>query len=327
MTAASKAYPWQLVLIKGWPIDCTRTETHTFDSEITEFPVESGSVISDNVRLLPLRIDLECIVSNTPFGEAARQATPTNVNGERGIEVPEAALRSNIVYEHLRAIQNAREPVTIRTSRGKFESMLLKTLTIPRDNQTGDAIVFTANFQQVLIINNTRGKRVAIPIAKGGPKKKVVTMPVQEKPIGQCYKGPFARVTSPNAWYDPDIGAWRKYWTYTKDPSTAEGRQEHHIKYHKGPLIDGSYSSGDASLKAFIKDEYKFMGKEQADLRFVPSSVRLHQEQAGRAAVRSQQNPAGLDFQVADPTIVTPPTQSLIGPTGRKHFDTNLLDE
>ncbi len=46
--------------------DVTKTETHENAAFITEFPVESGSNISDHIRPLPKAFSCEVFVSNTP---------------------------------------------------------------------------------------------------------------------------------------------------------------------------------------------------------------------------------------------------------------------
>ena len=56
-----------MITIKGFPIDAAITEEHTYDSEVTSYPVESGSDITDNVRTLPIEITIEGLVSDNPL--------------------------------------------------------------------------------------------------------------------------------------------------------------------------------------------------------------------------------------------------------------------
>ena len=56
------------IIIDDFLIDCSISENHTFDSDVTDYPVESGSNISDNIRPLPLVVEIEGVVSNTPIG-------------------------------------------------------------------------------------------------------------------------------------------------------------------------------------------------------------------------------------------------------------------
>ena len=44
----------QVASIAGFPIDATVTETHDLESEVTEYPTEKGSDITDHVRNKPI---------------------------------------------------------------------------------------------------------------------------------------------------------------------------------------------------------------------------------------------------------------------------------
>lgn len=149
-----------MIRINGYPIDLALTEDHSFESAVTEYPVESGADISDNIRNKPLEITLEGIVSDTPIGAIALDATRRVESGQ--------ASPSLDAYTRLLAIREAREPVTVETSLGKFEHMALTHLGVPRDRATGKALKFTVTFRQVRIVQNTRVTvRVAVPNAGG----------------------------------------------------------------------------------------------------------------------------------------------------------------
>lgn len=148
------------IRISGYPIDLAITEDHSFDSEVTEYPVESGADVSDNIRNKPLEITLEGIVSDTPIGAIAQDPTRKPEAG--------APLPSRDAYNRIIAIRDAREPVTIETSLGKFERMALTKIGIPRDRTTGKALKFTVSFKQLNIVTNSRSTvRVAVPNCTG----------------------------------------------------------------------------------------------------------------------------------------------------------------
>lgn len=152
----------ELALIDEFYIDCIASETHQFDSEITEFPVEDGSVISDNIRNKPVVVTMECIVSNTPFDliEKFRRGGDARFRPS-GIDASPA----DDAYAMLLAIRKDRRLVVIETSLGGYINMGLESLSIPRNGNRADEIRFTATFRQVEIVQNRRGTRVAIPIA------------------------------------------------------------------------------------------------------------------------------------------------------------------
>lgn len=149
-----------MIRIAGYPLDLALTEEHDFESEVTEYPVESGADVSDNIRNKPLEITLEGIVSDTPIGAIALDATR---RAESGTPLP-----SLDAYTRILAIRDARELVTIETSLGKFERMALTRLAVPRDRTTGKALKFTVSFRQVNVVQNRRTTvRVAVPNAGG----------------------------------------------------------------------------------------------------------------------------------------------------------------
>ncbi len=184
----------QYVMIGDFLMDVSLNEDHSFESEVTEYPVETGATVTDNIRPRPITISMECLVTNTPIGP---------IRDKRGVVTDTV----DNAYEHLLKIYNAREPVVIRTSLRTFENMALTSLSIPRATGRGDDLRFTASFQQVQLIENKRTRRVAVPAAKG--KKTVVAAP--KVATGKN----FYLIPSLNKWLDQNIGAWREY-VYSK---------------------------------------------------------------------------------------------------------------
>jgi hypothetical protein len=156
------------IFINGFLIDATVSETHEFSSEVTEHPVENGADVTDNVRARPIRITMDCVVSDTPIGFVR------DVRGEN-------ALPSDDAYALLIDLRDSREPVDIETSLRTFENMVLESLSIPRSPQNGDALRFTASFVQIQLVTNARTTvRTAAPRgqkARNLGNKPVVTQP------------------------------------------------------------------------------------------------------------------------------------------------------
>lgn len=145
------------VYIDGYEIDVFTDESHTLDSMVTSDPVEDGADTTDNVKLLPTTITVTGIVSDTPFGQLAERRLP----GE---------FSSAYALGYLESIRDDREPVTIETSLGKYENMVMERLSIPQNAQTGDALQFTATFKQIRI---TYTQRATINTADPRNKRKV----------------------------------------------------------------------------------------------------------------------------------------------------------
>ena len=165
------------VTIDGYSIDASVSEQHSFDSEVTEFPVESGSNITDNVRPKPIKITIEGVVSDTPIGKIADLRFRDKILSDSD----DPFVPSEDALAHLLKVRDSREPVTVETSLKRFDSMVLTSLDIPRTSDTGHALKFTAAFQQVLIITNLRTVvRVAAPQVFAAPVKKTAGKSVIE---------------------------------------------------------------------------------------------------------------------------------------------------
>lgn len=156
------AKPRTPILIGDYQIDASLSETHSYSCEVTEYPVEQGSAISDNVRPKPIVVTIEGIVSDTPIGSIA------DLRNGNGDQLPSVGALAALL-----AIRDARQPITIATSLSRFENMVLTDLEIPRDSKTGAALCFTATFQQITIVTNLRTtvrtikKRTAKPSGQG----------------------------------------------------------------------------------------------------------------------------------------------------------------
>lgn len=148
-----------MVTINGYPIDVVETETHNLKSTVTKHPVEEGVDVSDHVRAEPRELTLGTgVVSDTPIGLVATDPSRTGV--------ADGAKISQDAYSRLEAIWTAREPVSIVTSLKKYDNMILDDLSIPREHKDAGALVFTAHFIEVRIVQNKR-VTVAIRNARG----------------------------------------------------------------------------------------------------------------------------------------------------------------
>ena len=214
------------VLINNYVIDVATSEDHAFDSEVTEYPVEQGGDITDNVRPKPITVTLEGIVSDTPIGPIADLRNSQGDNGQLDY------LPSHDALAVLLAIRDAREPVSITTTLQSFDNMVMTGLSIPRDAATGAALRFTATFQQVIFVSNNRTTvRTATP-ANAAPRN-LGNKPVTNSKIIQAQvdarDGIWFDVTAPN----PALGASAKgRWRYGAQPLPGGKWQ-----FHDGPFV------------------------------------------------------------------------------------------
>lgn len=158
-----------MILIDDYPIDAALVEIPRYEADVTSYSTESGARRTDNVTLKPLQVEITGIVSDSPLTEvlAARRA--------RGLADP-AFLDSPVVeaFDRMVALMTdrSRGGVTIETSFKVFQNMILTSFVPTNDKNTGKALRFVAQFEQITIVTNIRTRvRVATPATPSGKSK------------------------------------------------------------------------------------------------------------------------------------------------------------
>ncbi len=117
-------------------VDCTLSEGHSRELEITEHPVEDGANIADHARLKPDALSLEVVLSNTVI---AGPADPG---------------RAEEAYAQLRLLQEQRKLITVVTSLRVYENMMLTLLSTPRSAKEGNAIRCQVTLRNIRLVQN-----------------------------------------------------------------------------------------------------------------------------------------------------------------------------
>jgi len=120
------------------PIDVTVRESHSLPSQVTEKPVEDGSVISDTTVLQNSRLSISGI-----FGDSEDKSW-----GEK--------------WQELQEIRRLRTPFSVVTSLGTYDRMIFTSITANRDAMNTGALFFDAELVQIRIIS---GESVRVPAA------------------------------------------------------------------------------------------------------------------------------------------------------------------
>ncbi len=241
-----------MILIDNFPYDASLSEKHTLNSEATKFPVEQGADMTDHIRQLPAEVEIESIVSDTPIGAVAQARTEGAVTLGDG-DIPDAVLPSEEARTRLEEIWTTKRRVTIQTGLGArnggkggkiYESMAMTGLDFPLDPGTGNALKFTATFEQITIVTNLRATiRTATPGGSGVQK-----MGGLVKATGgtKDRNGKVDRVreTGEGMWFDPDINCWRHTTVFNNTTKTFD--------FLKGPLRDG-FMGTDEQCRAHVR--------------------------------------------------------------------------
>lgn len=155
-------------------IDATLSETHDSDVDIATHAVEEGVDISDHIRIKPVSLTIDGIVTDTPFtiqaqiagvlssGAVALTSKLGAFTGLAGGVITGAAIgkalglssnRAKDAYHFLRELQLQRQTFNVVTGLKLYRNMVLESLSVPREVSTGKAIRFTARMREIKIVS------------------------------------------------------------------------------------------------------------------------------------------------------------------------------
>ncbi len=135
-------------------IDGTHLETITYSNTITSHPVESGSYIADHIYINPLRVVMDCSITDSAgdlvgglreIGSLFTGNILTNLsNRYQGKGAKQTA-----AYEFLKDLAGSKSTVTIVNKLDVLQNMAVETVSMPRSNETGDRLFFSITLQQI----------------------------------------------------------------------------------------------------------------------------------------------------------------------------------
>lgn len=136
----------QPVSVAGIEFPAMLDETQTFTSDIPEYPVETGFVISDNITLQPMELPLTLLLSDTPLTWRGRV---------RSMSEAESMLKE---------LYFSKTPFTVVTPSGTFDNMGITSMQIKRSSENGYNKEVSLSLKQ---INVTETKTTTIPDSYG----------------------------------------------------------------------------------------------------------------------------------------------------------------
>ena len=148
-------------------LDALVRESHDFRSEVTEFPVETGSNVSDHILNAPREISIEGVITNNPIrflgGIPAKLIRGSSVGG---IVIGPNLNLVELAFAELERIYNAKDTLIISTPRKFYTKMVMTRLSIPKDRATGDALRFSASFRQLERVQSRTVERLSTNVAQ-----------------------------------------------------------------------------------------------------------------------------------------------------------------
>jgi hypothetical protein len=144
-------------------LDAALSEKRSRRVTLTKHPVEEGVKPSDHAELEPDTYSVEGIISGVPLSTQDQQ--------DRGLADGQALDGSFVksAMDTLDRILDARSAVTVTTELKRYDNMVMTSLEMPRDAEIGEAIHFTATFEQIRFVQ-TQTVRLQPP-KTGAPQK------------------------------------------------------------------------------------------------------------------------------------------------------------
>lgn len=165
-------------------LDVTVSEKHTDTLEITQFPVLSGSVITDHAYKLPMQLTIKAGQGTGP-GQYAYGVNPETIitadipndNGQYTFEEDDSYTitggdinRPTRTYMQLLGLQASRQPFTVITGKRMYKNMLIKNISVTTDQDTENVLMFTADLQEIIIVATANYGETSVLIqAQDGP--------------------------------------------------------------------------------------------------------------------------------------------------------------
>jgi hypothetical protein len=147
--------------IKDLELDVTIRESHNFTNDITEFPIENGSTITDHVRQLPDRLTMEGLITNTPV---------VPLNSIIGTLVrKDNSNRNETAFNELLTMGGfsiSKQPgdkpirtgppqiIDVVTTLRLYTGMIISNISVTVDKDTDNALYFTVEFRQASFVDS-----------------------------------------------------------------------------------------------------------------------------------------------------------------------------
>lgn len=125
--------------------DATVRIVHASQVEVTDHPIEDGSVVTDHSRRLPKQVTLDVVVSNDPIVIGIGE-------GER--------TRAQDAYAELERLQAEAQLLTVRLFLRDYDNMIIATMSAPRDAATGNVLSASLTLRELITATT---ERVAAP--------------------------------------------------------------------------------------------------------------------------------------------------------------------
>jgi len=174
-------------------LDASINETHQRNSIVTSNAIEDGTTIQDHIKLEPITLQIEGLVSSNPVnfvqtisgtitstaagvvqdlipkstvGGLVSQATSQVLGSVAGL-ITDTPRDPRTAFQYLEQLWSFRIPFTVITALRRYENMAIETLSVPRNATTGRSLRFQLGLKE---IRKVQSVIVRVPAFKVGVK-------------------------------------------------------------------------------------------------------------------------------------------------------------
>ena len=150
-------YPKKGYKVGSVELDLILDEDHSKSAQVTENPLQDGRAISDGIFLELQEGSLTGLVTNHSVKIAEKRAKQLDLQDSETLmaeaENYQLENRAKQAWVDLKAVMDAKQPVTIVTSLEVYDNVAITNISTERNGDSGDALEIKVSFRQILTVS------------------------------------------------------------------------------------------------------------------------------------------------------------------------------
>lgn len=150
-------YPKEGYKVGSVELDLILDEEHSKSAQVTENPLQDGRAISDGIFLELQEGSLTGLVTNHSVKRAEERAKQLELQDSETLiaeaENYQLENRAKQAWVDLKAVMDAKQPVTIVTSLEVYDNVAITNISTERNGDSGDALEIKVSFRQILTVS------------------------------------------------------------------------------------------------------------------------------------------------------------------------------
>lgn len=150
-------YPKEGYKVGSVELDLILDEDHSKSAQVTENPLQDGRAISDGIFLELQEGSLTGLVTNHSVKRAEERAKQLELQDSETLmaeaENYQLENRAKQAWVDLKAVMDAKQPVTIVTSLEVYDNVAITNISTERNGDSGEALEIKVSFRQILTVS------------------------------------------------------------------------------------------------------------------------------------------------------------------------------